>query len=179
MMDSSNNGEVYRFELMDTLKKHNVYVDRVELDLFFKKFDRNQDGKLSFSEFADAIAPHDRHASDSLNRKQANYPREPRFSYSTQNSFEETLKKVFRNFGAQNDMNKRLREKPAFFISAAFDRIDQDNNGHITASELRRFLDDHRHFCSYRDLDLLVARFDKNKDGRITRSEFYDGLLAH
>ena len=92
--------------------------------------------------------------------------------------FEDTLRKILRTFGSENDMNRRLREKPAFFISGAFERIDANGNGFISKDELQRFFDDHRHYATSRELDLLINRFDSNKDGRITYSEFFDGLSA-
>lgn len=172
--DEAGRGEIYRFELTDTLRKRGVYADRAEIELFYKRFDRNQDGKLRFSEWADAFTPLDLHAAGAVNRRQGNY-RDPRpFSSLTTGMYDDTIRKILRNLGAQNDLNKRNR----LSISAAFERIDRDNNGFITKDELRRFFDDHRHYATYRDLDLLVARFDKTRDGRITYSEFFDGLMS-
>lgn len=68
-MDHSGKGEIFRFELSDALKKHGIYADRSEIELLYKRFDRNKDGKLRFSEFADAISPLDRLAADALNRR--------------------------------------------------------------------------------------------------------------
>lgn len=117
-------------------------------------------------------------SADALNRRQSNH-RDPRpFSSLTMQMFEDTLRKILRTFGCENDMNRRLREKPAFFISGAFERIDVDGNGFISKAELQRFFDEHRHFATSRELDLLINRFDSNKDGRITYSEFFDGLSA-
>ena len=83
-----------------------------------------------------------------------------------------------RNFGAQNDMNRRLRQKPAFFLSAAFERIDLNGNGFISKDELQRFFDEHRHYATQKELDLFINRLDTNKDGRITNSEFFEGFSA-
>lgn len=178
VVDEGNHNEVFRFELTDTLKKHGVYANREEIELFYRKFDKNRDGKLRFSEFADAIAPKDRMAADALNRRQSNY-RDPRpFSSLTMDMFERTFRTIFNGFAAQNDMNRRLREKPAFFISAAFERLDSNGNGFVSKDELQRFFDEHRHFATSRELDLLVARFDSNGDGRITYSELFEGLSA-
>ena len=33
-------------------------------------------------------------------------------------------------------------------------------------------MDDHRFFASNKELDLLIDRYDKNKDGRVSYSEF-------
>lgn len=178
VMDKYGKGEIFRFELSDALRNVGVYADRAEIELLYKKNDKNKDGKLTFSEFADSIAPLDRMANDALNRRQSNY-RDPRpFSAMTMGIFEDTLRKVLRTFGAVNDMNRRLREKPAFFISGAFERIDKNGNGFITREELQRFFDDHRHFATSKELDLLIARFDNDRDGRISYGEFFDGFSA-
>jgi Ca2+-binding EF-hand superfamily protein len=173
LIDQANHSEVYRFELSDTLKRHGVYADRAEVELFYRKYDRNHDGKLRFSEFADSVTPMDRYCVDALNRRTSGP-----IGYTSQDMFTNLLRKIFGSFREANDMNKRLRERPAFFISAAFERLDENHNGFVSKEELSRFFDAHRHFATSKELELLVARFDKNRDGRITYSEFFDGLSS-
>jgi Ca2+-binding EF-hand superfamily protein len=40
-----------------------------ELDLFFKRYDKDQDGRIRFSEFCDAFTPADAYYATLLNRR--------------------------------------------------------------------------------------------------------------
>ena len=139
VVDAGSNGFIYRFEMEDNLKRRGVYADRSQIEALYRRWDRNQDGKLTFSEFADVIQPLDRSAADALNRRNSNY-RDPRpFSPMTTDLFESTLRKILRNLGDQASLNRQNYYKPSFSISAAFERIDADGNGFITASEVSNF----------------------------------------
>lgn len=50
-----------------------VFGLRSEIELFFKKIDKDNDGRLKFSEFCDAFCPKDKIYADYLNNKRGNY----------------------------------------------------------------------------------------------------------
>jgi len=98
LFDKNNNGYLYKFDLEDGLAKLRVYPSRTELNLFFKKYDRNQDGKLRFSEFSDAFTPKDKIYSESLNNKRSNYAAlnpDDAFTLTTKFDYADTFKKHF------------------------------------------------------------------------------------
>lgn len=43
-----------------------------EIELFVTRYDKDRDGKLRFSEFCDAMVPHDYYISLNLNRRGSN-----------------------------------------------------------------------------------------------------------
>jgi hypothetical protein len=66
---------------------------------------------------------------------------------------------------------QRLDRTFGFRIKCAFDSIDRDNKGYFIESDLVAFL---RYFgISYlnKDLDLILYRFDKNRDGLVSFTE--------
>jgi Ca2+-binding EF-hand superfamily protein len=59
MVDANNNGFVTASEIVDSLGSFGIYVNRDDVYLFVKRYDRNNDGKLRYSEFCDAFNPKD------------------------------------------------------------------------------------------------------------------------
>lgn len=49
-----------------------VFADMQEIDLFFKRYDKNRDGSIRFSEFCDAIVPVDPYYGAMVNRRTSN-----------------------------------------------------------------------------------------------------------
>jgi hypothetical protein len=76
-----------------------VYANYDELDLFFKRYDKNRDGKLRYSEFCDAMSPLEPYYMTMLNRRPSNAiitkredPRDSCFNYSTRQDFKDIWK---------------------------------------------------------------------------------------
>jgi Ca2+-binding EF-hand superfamily protein len=52
-----------------------------------------------------------------------------------------------------------------------------DRNGYITGAEFSSLLVDNSFYPNDHDISLLIDRFDKNNDGRVTYANFIDELL--
>ena len=75
-------------------------------------------------------------------------------------------------------LRKRLSRRPNFNVHEAFQAIDKDSNGYLTRTEMRRILGDNGVYVSERDLCMLVGRFDRNNDGRISYAEFMEEMVS-
>jgi len=71
MLDRSCNGWVYINQIHQVLDQLNVTFSREELELFFKRYDRNQDGKLQYSEFCESFSPLDSYYESLLNKRRS------------------------------------------------------------------------------------------------------------
>jgi Ca2+-binding EF-hand superfamily protein len=69
-------------------------------------------------------------------------------------------------------LRQRLSRRPEFNCYDAFQAIDRDRNGFITYEEMKTVLEENGCKVSNRDLKCLMDRYDKNKDGRVSYSEF-------
>ena len=82
-------------DLKSGLADIGIYASYDEIELFFKRYDKNRDGKLRFSEFCDSMCPIDGYYSQILNRRKSNdvnmrnEPRDACFAYSTRFEFKE------------------------------------------------------------------------------------------
>jgi len=98
ILDQFNNGYLYKTDLETSLSKLRVYPRRNELNLFFKKYDLDSDGKIKFSEFCDAFTPKDKTYSDHLNNKRVDYSSaypEDAFTFTTKLEYADAFKKHF------------------------------------------------------------------------------------
>ena len=48
-----------------------------------------------------------------------------------------------------------------------------NGNGYLSKNEFRNFLENHEFFTTERELDLLFDRMDRDRDGKVTYSEFF------
>ena len=74
-------------------------------------------------------------------------------------------------------LRKRLSRRPDFNIHEAFLAIDKNNNGSIQRTELRAILAENGVYASEKDLLMIIQRFDRNSDGRISYSEFMEEII--
>ena len=82
------------------MNKLGIYGPRNEINLFFKRYDLNSDGKITFSEFAEAFSPKDKIYADNLMNKRSNYSvryPEDAFSYTTKLDLADLIRKMLRS----------------------------------------------------------------------------------
>ena len=75
------------------------------------------------------------------------------------------------------NLRRRLLRRPGFSASDAFTAVDADRNGYITRDEFRGILREYGFFATETEIQWLVDRYDRNRDGRITYSEFVEEIL--
>ena len=175
IFDLDNIGFLRTFELKEGLALHGVYASHEEAQLLLNRYDNNRDGRLSFTEFADAFAPKDLSYAAMLRARYPHGERLPRsqvFSLGTKDDLAHVLRLHLRVENAAERTRQRQAKRPLFSIAEAFDAVDKNHNGFITKNEFAELLDEHRFFASNKELDLLIDRYDKNKDGRVSYSEF-------
>ena len=71
----------------------------------------------------------------------------------------------------------RLARRPQFNLRAAFKYCDKDANGAITAVDMKDVLSEHGFFATEKELSLIMNKFDKFNDSKITMTDFIDELV--
>ena len=69
-------------------------------------------------------------------------------------------------------MRQSLARSRVFNSHQVFMVLDRDSDGYITMDEFRRAFRDTGKYPTERELVGLMSRYDKNKDGRVSYSEF-------
>jgi len=61
-------------------------------------------------------------------------------------------------------------------MGSAFNSLDLDGDGAITREEFKRIVESRGFYVTHQEASAIVESMDKNKDGRVSYSEFRDAL---
>jgi len=96
----------------------------------------------------------------------------------TRNMFLSTFRTHFTIEESAELLRKRLSRRPNFNVHDVFLAIDYDSTGYLTRSELRKTLSENGINASEHELKMLIQRFDRNSDGRISYAEFMEEMVS-
>ncbi len=177
IFDIDNRGWVTSTDLRLGLNDIGVYPGLEELDLFFKRYDKNQDGRIKFSEFCDSFTPLDNYYGILLNRRTSNnvrgrlYSRDDCFLGETKLEFKQVWRTHFKVEVFSEQLRQRLSKRPGFNVFEAFQSCDLNEDGIVSKDELRRLIESRGFYVSEKEVNTLVEKIDKDKDGRISYAE--------
>lgn len=182
MLDRNAKGWLTAPELTDSLNDSGIYVHKDDVYLFVRRYDKDSDGRLHYSDFCDAFTPKSYHHASTLNSRKAyylhhSYPKNEFFTRDTRDLFLKTFKVHFNVEQSAELLRKRLGRRPNFNVHDAFQACDADKNGYITRDELKNILKEYGFYGTDEEISWLIDRYDKNHDGRISYSEFIDEIL--
>ncbi len=115
------------------------------------------------------ISPYDKEYKKILEVRRPSYIKGPDcFLPSTKYLLQTLLHLVITSEAKVEALRQRLDRTVGFRVRASFDKLDLIEKGYFGDSDLIRFLQ--RSNISYlnKDIDLLFARFDKNRDGVVS-----------
>lgn len=181
LLDRRVLGSLSSADLLDALSFNGVYAVPDDVFLFVKRYDRNIDGRLNFSEFSEAFLPKAAAAAASLKLRRDHYSllrlnRLDYFTSYTRELFFKTLRVHFSVEASAENLRRRLLRLPGFNTSDAFAAVDADRDGYITRDEFRSILREYGFFVSETELLWLVDRYDRDYDGRISYREFVEEI---
>jgi Ca2+-binding EF-hand superfamily protein len=149
-----------------------------ELYLMIKHFSHLQSTRLGFADFTEVLVPkQEEYARILRNRAAAKVSEAERMRVFTRDTMElllETFRLVLNAEAVAERVRQRLSRMPEFSMHQAFMAVDKDRNGFITIDEFQSILQSHGIFATSKDLQSLLAKYDKNKDGRVSYSEFVE-----
>jgi len=174
--DLTEKGYITRFELKEGLNDFDVFPTTDELYLIMKKYNRDNDGLLKYSEFCDILKPKDSGYAKLLAERKPSYvDREELadvFTGYTVDLFRRVLKKSIENEYHSEKVRQRLSRRPLFDAFDAFEALDKFKIGFITKPEFKELLADHGFYATQKELDSLMNRYDKNEDGKVSYTDF-------
>jgi len=176
VLDVENKGFVACMELEEGLRVLGVRPLGDECYLLIRSYSKLSDSRLRFSDFSSMLTPKDAHLASALSQREPyrSTLRDPRdaFSSETLQRFAQVLRLLLDCESLSERLRQRLSRRPEFSSYDAFQAIDRDRNGFITLEELREVMEEKGCKVSSRDLKCLMERYDKNRDGRVSYSEF-------
>jgi hypothetical protein len=101
------------------------------------------------------------------------------FTPATETNLRRVLRLHLTNEANMESLRQRLNGNPNFNAHDAFDILDNDGNNMITRDEFNRLLSMHGINASKKELDVLVGKFDHNRDGRVSYNDFAQEVRPH
>lgn len=96
------------------------------------------------------------------------------FTKDTLDMFLNTLKLILEAEILAEKVRQRLSNMQGFSMHQAFITVDKDRDGFITIDEFQTMLHSHGVFATSKDLQGLLDKYDKNRDGKVSYSEFVE-----
>jgi Ca2+-binding EF-hand superfamily protein len=181
IFDQARYGSVSVYDIQSGLNAIGIYPTFEECELFVLRYDKGGDRRLNFSEFSDAFLAHDQYYSGMVNRRGSNYVsrvvrRDDVFLPNSAFEFQSMWRTHFRVENANEYLRKRLAARPGFNLYEAFNSLDFNDQGSISAYELKRMIESRGYFVGYKDVENVIEKMDKNRDGRVTFNEFAEDV---
>jgi len=175
--DVDGRGSISSGELSEGMKRYGIFANKEELYLLLRRFDKDNDGKLKFSDFTEAFTCKQQEYANLLNNRtpinaDLSLDIDQAFSEETKKSISRVLRMHLDNEGTTESLRQRLARRYNFNVHEAFTYLDVNDDGIISADELGDILDKNDFYATQRELRLLMDRLDGNRDGKITYSEF-------
>jgi len=104
-------------------------------------------------------------------------PRDACFQYSTRQSLKELIRTHLKVEAAAERLRQRTNAKPIFNVYDAFKSVDINEDGIVTGKEISNLLSSKGFYVNPKEVDQLMEKFDKDRDGRISYSEFADEFM--
>jgi hypothetical protein len=158
-----------------------VFPTSDEVDLFFKRYDVYKNHRLNFHEFSNAFTSQDSYYAHMLNRRPSNhrhplYRRDDCFFSDTQVEFRNMWRVHFKVEVAAEAIRQRLAHYPHFNVYQAFNSIDFNCDGVLSAHEIKRIIESRGFYITQKEADQVLKKFDANQTGRVNLNDFREEI---
>lgn len=181
MFDIEGKGYITFDEFRSGLSLFHLYPTHDDAYLLFlSKASSNKSSILRYSEFCDMFSPKTDKYSHMLSSRQSYYVHKPYYRISeffhpdTRRTVEDLLVDAIRVESVAETMRQHLSLIPTFNIMDAFNTCDMKNSGFITRDQFKLLLESHGIHVHNDEITNLIGRFDKDKDGKVSYTEFAD-----
>ena len=180
IFDSNDNGFITLMDIEQGLARIGLRPSQDEIYLLVRHYSRLQDSRIRFSDFSEMLTPkQDEYARIMRNKQALNIVGLDRLKVFARDTIAVVLsvfRALFEAEIAAEQQRQKIRRLPGFNLYQVYSAIDKDKNGFVTINEFQRFLEIFGVMTSPRDLMVIMQKFDKNNDGRVSYSEFIDEI---
>ena len=184
VFDFRDTGIVNLDDIIEAFELFHVFPTREEARLFLSRYDINKNNNLNFEEFCEAFLPLHKGTADILQNRSDNYPngyynRRDEFSSATIDAFSRVLNIHLEVEITAEGLRQRHEESPHFRYDSAFSTLNKWGEDYLTARDFKEIFKKYGFHATEEELDILVDRFDKDKNGKISYDEFFDEFSPH
>ena len=177
VFDQPRYGQVDVHQLQAGLNAIGIYPTFDECDILITRYDKSGDRRLNIAEFEQMFLAKDAYYGQMVARRPSNFvPRVVRrddvFLPNTAFEFQSMWRTHIRCENAAECLRQRLASKPGFNAYEAFNSLDLNCDGSISTIELRRMIESRGYFVGQKELEQVVDKMDRNRNGRVDFGEF-------
>jgi len=127
------------------------------------------------------MCAYDAYYSGMVSRRPTNYPppypplrRVSCFRADTAFDHQSMWRTHIRCENAAEALRQRLNSRPDFNAYEAFNSLDLNEDGRVSANEIQRMIESRGYYVGRKEIDQVVEKMDKNKDRTVSYGEFAD-----
>ena len=175
LFDNSSNNLISSMDFLNTLKELGLYLKNDEIKYLFRKFNKNLNENFEFEEFCEILLPKKCSSAKIMNEKQSNeYYYE--ISEDTKNIICMLFKNIIEGEKSIENYRKIIGKSGEYSGFELFNKIKKNYSIGIYKEDIANFMKKNKYKISNGDIELLMERFDKNKDGMIDFKEFLNEI---
>ena len=185
LFDYSGNRLISASDFIKTLKQLGIIINKEELIFLFRKFNKKLNDYFDFDEFCEIILPK-KHSNEKImdNRAMHNYYYDMEIGNYQNNNFfngisietKKMLGSLFKNIIEGEKSNENYRKILAQNVEISgfdlFNKIKKNYSIGIYKEDIANFMKKNKYKLDNKEIELLMNRFDKNKNGMIDYKEF-------
>lgn len=178
IFDVKDKGWIVSGEIEDGLIDLGIKPVRDEVYLLVRHY--SPDFKFRFSHFCEIILPQNPDYARLLKQRSGlglplSYKRRP-FNPSTMDILADLLKGLLDCEGIAESLRQKVSKTISFSLHEAFQAIDMTRDGVITPDDFDSFFHAYHIVPDRREIEELMSRYDRNRDGVVSYSEFISEL---
>ena len=174
LLDRPALGYLTAYDIKDFLRNWGVMVTITEAEQLIELIAKRSPLRLYSSDFSDMILPKDP-ISKSIARRRDIYPPLP-LGRSAEYSLSRLIRTIIDGNSRLSYYRSSLSLRYDYSAFDAFRTIDKYRTGYINSSDLYAFLN-RAGIARFDDAEAFIRALDKDYDGKLSYSEFADGLI--
>jgi Ca2+-binding EF-hand superfamily protein len=171
---SSSNNIITSKDFIQTLKEFGLFLNIGDLKFLFRKYNKNINGYFDYEEFCEIILPKKYSSAKIMSEKHRDGS--PTLSLETK----KILCKLFNNIIEGEKSNDNYRKLIGIIEGQSefdlYNAIKKNYSIGIYKEDIANFMKKNNHPLSNGEIEMLMERFDKNKDGMIDYKEFVNEI---
>ena len=171
----SSNEKINLMDFLQTLKGFGLVLNTDEIKFLFRKFNKNLNESFDYEEFCEIILPKKYSTSKIMSEmKTDNYFFD--LSEETKNVICLLFKNIIEGEKSNENFRKIIRLNDEFSGYDLFNKIKKNYSIGIYKEDIANFMKKNKRNLTNKEIELLMDRFDKNKDGMIDYKEFLNEI---
>lgn len=179
-IDRNSNSYITVYELVDFLRENDVAVLQNDVYSLFKEYDTNRDDRLSYTEFLNIVLPKTSSVLRQICTQRQSYfvAKDEVLPYEVEWALARVFEKEIDLITRAELLKKDLANRYDFDALDLFRAIDEERVGAVDFDLLYVFFKRNGVSATETEILALLRRGDKNVDGKLSYSEFYNVIVS-